>query len=217
MRTKTAPYFGFSCFSSSFRYTVSSSARLPRLRSSAVSRVSECHLPPLAHILCVVKGLISLPDRRNPKSRTCSWNGKSFDQFSYAKWRLANPPQCYEHPGVSFDVDDKLEPGKLESVLRAGWASILRWSFSEDSYRVLEEHDVPGGRCDIAAPQIVIKHRREEKLFFIGAESFDEIVVGGPARSQESFNPAGIQWNTGREISFISVSPIQTLQIVLNR
>jgi hypothetical protein len=40
----------------------------------------------------------------------------------------------------------------------------------------------------------------------IGAESFDEIVVGGPARSQESFNPAVIQWNTGSEISFISVS-----------
>lgn len=39
----------------------------------------------------------------------------------------------------------------------------------------------------------------------IGAEAFDEIVVGGPARSQESFNPAVIQWDTGSEISFISV------------
>lgn len=40
----------------------------------------------------------------------------------------------------------------------------------------------------------------------IGAESYDEIGVGGPARSQTSFNPAVVQWDTGDEISFISVS-----------
>jgi hypothetical protein len=39
----------------------------------------------------------------------------------------------------------------------------------------------------------------------IGAESYDEIVIGGPSQSQESFNPAVVQWNTGNEISFISV------------
>jgi hypothetical protein len=39
----------------------------------------------------------------------------------------------------------------------------------------------------------------------IGAESFDETVIGGPARSQTSFNPAVIQWDTGDEIAFISV------------
>lgn len=39
----------------------------------------------------------------------------------------------------------------------------------------------------------------------IGAESFDETVIGGPSRSQESFNPAVVQWDTGSEISFISV------------
>jgi hypothetical protein len=43
-----------------------------------------------------------------------------------------------------------------------------------------------------------------EKLT-IGAESFDENGLGGPAQSQEAFNPAVIQWDTGREISFISV------------
>ncbi|KAH6980709.1 hypothetical protein BKA56DRAFT_643982 [Ilyonectria sp. MPI-CAGE-AT-0026] len=43
----------------------------------------------------------------------------------------------------------------------------------------------------------------------IGAESFDEIVVGGPARSQQSFNPAVIQWDTGSEISFISLYPTE--------
>ncbi|EJT76456.1 hypothetical protein GGTG_06375 [Gaeumannomyces tritici R3-111a-1] len=43
----------------------------------------------------------------------------------------------------------------------------------------------------------------------IGAESFDEIVVGGPSRSQESFNPAVVQWDTGREISFISLYPTE--------
>lgn len=42
----------------------------------------------------------------------------------------------------------------------------------------------------------------------IGAESYDEIVIGGPARSQESFNPAVVQWDTGSEISFISVSTV---------
>lgn len=44
----------------------------------------------------------------------------------------------------------------------------------------------------------------------IGAESYDEIVVGGPARSQTSFNPAVIQWDTGKEISFISVCNLPT-------
>jgi hypothetical protein len=43
-----------------------------------------------------------------------------------------------------------------------------------------------------------------EKLT-IGAESFDETGLGGPALSQEAFNPAVIQWDTGSEISFISV------------
>ncbi len=42
----------------------------------------------------------------------------------------------------------------------------------------------------------------------IGAESFQENVLGGPARSQTAFNPAVIQWNTGNEISFISVRAV---------
>lgn len=40
----------------------------------------------------------------------------------------------------------------------------------------------------------------------IGAESYDEIVVGGPSMNPSAFNPAVVQWNTGSEISFISVS-----------
>ena len=40
----------------------------------------------------------------------------------------------------------------------------------------------------------------------IGAQSFRQISLGGPAQSQESYNPAVVQWNTGNEISFISVS-----------
>ncbi|TLS30351.1 hypothetical protein PpBr36_03213 [Pyricularia pennisetigena] len=43
----------------------------------------------------------------------------------------------------------------------------------------------------------------------IGAESFDEIVVGGPARSREAFNPAVIQWDSGDEISFITLWPTE--------
>lgn len=43
----------------------------------------------------------------------------------------------------------------------------------------------------------------------IGAESFDENGLGGPAQSQESFNPAVIQWDTGSEISFISWYPTE--------
>lgn len=39
----------------------------------------------------------------------------------------------------------------------------------------------------------------------IGAESFDEDGLGGPAQNQEAFNPAVIQWWSGDEISFISV------------
>lgn len=40
----------------------------------------------------------------------------------------------------------------------------------------------------------------------IGAESFDENVVGGPGQSQEAFNPAVVQWIAGSQIGFISVS-----------
>ena len=40
----------------------------------------------------------------------------------------------------------------------------------------------------------------------IGAESYRETVVGGPSISQEAFNPAVVQWTTGSEIGFISVS-----------
>ncbi|KAF6804714.1 hypothetical protein CSOJ01_10003 [Colletotrichum sojae] len=43
----------------------------------------------------------------------------------------------------------------------------------------------------------------------IGAESFKENVIGGPARNQEAFNPAVIQWNTGSEIAFISLYPTE--------
>ncbi|KNG46291.1 hypothetical protein TW65_86028 [Stemphylium lycopersici] len=35
----------------------------------------------------------------------------------------------------------------------------------------------------------------------IGAESFRETVVGGPARNQKSFNPAVVQWSRGEENS----------------
>ncbi|KAJ6443663.1 alpha-L-fucosidase [Purpureocillium lavendulum] len=43
----------------------------------------------------------------------------------------------------------------------------------------------------------------------IGAESYDETVVGGPGRAQEAFNPAVVQWNTGHEVSFISLYPTE--------
>ncbi|KAI1122990.1 hypothetical protein F5Y10DRAFT_252866 [Nemania abortiva] len=43
----------------------------------------------------------------------------------------------------------------------------------------------------------------------IGAESYDETVIGGPSQSQESFNPAVIQWNAGDEIGFISLWPTE--------
>lgn len=44
------------------------------------------------------------------------------------------------------------------------------------------------------------------KELTIGAETFHENVIGGPARNQLTFNPAVVQWNTGDEISWISVS-----------
>lgn len=40
----------------------------------------------------------------------------------------------------------------------------------------------------------------------IGAESFNETVVGGPAENPSTFNPAVIQWDTGAEIGWIAVS-----------
>ena len=44
-----------------------------------------------------------------------------------------------------------------------------------------------------------------EKLT-VGGESYDQIGVGGSANSPSQFNPAVIHWDTGDEISFISVS-----------
>ncbi|KAK7984587.1 hypothetical protein PG989_011989 [Apiospora arundinis] len=43
----------------------------------------------------------------------------------------------------------------------------------------------------------------------IGAESYNETVVGGPSISQESFNPAVVQWTTGSEIAFLSLYPTE--------
>ena len=40
----------------------------------------------------------------------------------------------------------------------------------------------------------------------IGAESFNETTIGGPAINPGTFNPAIIQWNTGDEVGYITVS-----------
>ncbi|KAM5343733.1 hypothetical protein ACJ41O_012270 [Fusarium nematophilum] len=47
-----------------------------------------------------------------------------------------------------------------------------------------------------------------EKLT-IGAESFDQISLGGPGQNQDAFNPAVVQWDAGSEISFISLYPTE--------
>lgn len=39
----------------------------------------------------------------------------------------------------------------------------------------------------------------------IGAESFNETVIGGPATSTNSFRPAVIQWDTGNGVGWITV------------
>lgn len=44
----------------------------------------------------------------------------------------------------------------------------------------------------------------------IGAESFDENGLGGPAQNQQTFNPAVIQWDTGSEVSWISLYPTES-------
>ncbi|KAM0542281.1 hypothetical protein ACHAPJ_012889 [Fusarium lateritium] len=44
----------------------------------------------------------------------------------------------------------------------------------------------------------------------IGAQSYKQISLGGPAQNQEAYNPAVVQWNTGNEISFISLYPSET-------
>lgn len=48
----------------------------------------------------------------------------------------------------------------------------------------------------------------------IGAESFNENVVGGPSRSQTSFNPAVVQWKNGDEVMFISLYSTEMSMLV---
>jgi hypothetical protein len=43
----------------------------------------------------------------------------------------------------------------------------------------------------------------------IGAESFNETVVGGASTSQTSFNPAVVQWVNGGDIQFMSLYPTE--------
>ncbi|KAJ1331289.1 hypothetical protein MN608_04748 [Microdochium nivale] len=43
----------------------------------------------------------------------------------------------------------------------------------------------------------------------VGAESFDQTDLGGPARSQEAFNPVVAQWKVGDEIAFLSLYPTE--------
>lgn len=40
----------------------------------------------------------------------------------------------------------------------------------------------------------------------IGAETFNETVMGGPAINPGTFNPAVIQWETGNGVGWINVS-----------
>ncbi|RAL60387.1 hypothetical protein DID88_000163 [Monilinia fructigena] len=39
----------------------------------------------------------------------------------------------------------------------------------------------------------------------IGAETFNENVIGGPAKNQRTFNPALMQWNTGNGIGWLTL------------
>lgn len=39
----------------------------------------------------------------------------------------------------------------------------------------------------------------------IGAETFNENVIGGPAKNQRTFNPAVMQWNTGDGIGWLTL------------
>ncbi|KAJ8070823.1 hypothetical protein OCU04_001184 [Sclerotinia nivalis] len=39
----------------------------------------------------------------------------------------------------------------------------------------------------------------------IGAETFNENVIGGPAKNQDTFNPALMQWNTGDGIGWLTL------------
>ncbi|KAG5661833.1 hypothetical protein KAF25_004072 [Fusarium avenaceum] len=48
------------------------------------------------------------------------------------------------------------------------------------------------------------------KKLTIGAQSYKQISLGGPGQNQEAYNPAVIQWDTGSEISFISLYPSET-------
>lgn len=50
----------------------------------------------------------------------------------------------------------------------------------------------------------------------IGAESFNETVVGGPAKNQKTFNPAVIQWNSGEGVGFITVSVAALLRDIVH-
>lgn len=42
----------------------------------------------------------------------------------------------------------------------------------------------------------------------IGAETFNETVIGGPATNPNTFNPAVIQWDTGNGVGWCNVSSL---------
>ena len=44
----------------------------------------------------------------------------------------------------------------------------------------------------------------------IGAETFNQTVIGGPAINPSTYNPAVIQWNTGVDVGFITVCLLNT-------
>jgi len=47
----------------------------------------------------------------------------------------------------------------------------------------------------------------------IGAETFNETVIGGPAINTKTFNPAVIQWETGNGVGWITVSSSPSHQV----
>lgn len=48
-----------------------------------------------------------------------------------------------------------------------------------------------------------------DRSITIGGVTFDQIHAGGAGRSPEAFNPAVVQWDTGREVGWIRVSSPQ--------
>jgi len=124
-------------------------------------------------------------------------------EYVYKRSSLTDPqPQVMSH-----SADFEYSP--LFAILAEFHESLIPQNVTDSLESFIGEHTFTASTYSPPfdyAPRNITSWLSEN--ITVGAESFDENVLGGPSTSQTSFNPAVVQWDTGNGVGFISVCGI---------